>query len=198
MAAKLISIVGPPASGKTTLAEGLANELPAEMIREDYEGNPFLADSYTGPHETRLPAQLWYLLSRVRQLARANWPAEGLFVSDYGFCQDRIYACARLAPDEMAAYDPVHDRFVREVHPPELLIVLDAEPGTLLERIARRGRDFEKVMTENFLSAMRRAYNAVVASAPCPVLRIDCDVEDIRTRACRARLVEAIGRELSP
>ncbi|HUS90677.1 MAG TPA: deoxynucleoside kinase [Phycisphaerae bacterium] len=196
MAAKLISIIGPPASGKTTLAEHLAAELPAGMVREDYEGNPFLADSYTGPHEARLPAQLWYLLSRVNQLSAATWPASGLFVSDYGFCQDRIYAGQRLSAEEMRAYDPVHDRFARLVHPPEVLIVLDALPATLLDRIARRGRDFEKVMTGDFLSAMRRAYNGVAASAPCPVLPVNCDAEDLRDPRCRARLVEGIRRHL--
>ncbi|RKY23662.1 MAG: deoxynucleoside kinase, partial [Planctomycetota bacterium] len=41
MAAKLISIIGPVAVGKTTLAECLAAQLPAEILYEDYAGNPF-------------------------------------------------------------------------------------------------------------------------------------------------------------
>ena len=45
MAATLISIIGPPASGKTTLAESLCADLEAELVREDYAGNAFLADS---------------------------------------------------------------------------------------------------------------------------------------------------------
>jgi len=196
LSAKLISVIGPPASGKTTLAEHLAAELPAGMIREDYEGNPFLADSYVGPDEARLPAQLWYLLSRVRQLSAASWPADGLLVSDYGFCQDRIYALARLSAEEIGAYEAVHERLARRVHGPELLIALDASPQTLLDRIARRGRDFEKVMTADFLSAMRRAYNGVVASASCGVLTVNCDEVDFHQAGCRARLIEEIRRKL--
>ena len=196
MTACLISVIGPPASGKTTLAELLAAHMPAELIREDYEGNPFLADSYAGPREARLPAQLHYLLSRVNQLSAAGWPREGLFVSDYGFCQDRLYALARLSPGEMEAYDPVHERFAPLVHAPELLVHLDASESTLLERIARRGRRFEKVMTRDFLSSMRRAYNGVVRSSPCPVVTADCDEVDPRRAADLARLIEEIRRKL--
>ena len=196
MTASLISVIGPPASGKTTLAERLAEELPAALIREDYEGNWFLADSYTGPHEARLPAQLFYLLSRVHQLAAAKWPGEGLYVSDYGFCQDRLYACERLSAEDMAVYDPLHARLAPLVHPPELVVHLDAAPETLLERIARRGRAFEMVMTESFLSSMRSAYNEFVRSAPCPVLTVRCEEVDLRDPGPQSALIEEIRRKL--
>ena len=72
MSAALISIIGPPAVGKTTLAALLAAKLPAELIREDYAGNPFLADSYAGSEQARLPGQLYFLLSRVGQLRQGD------------------------------------------------------------------------------------------------------------------------------
>jgi 2-amino-4-hydroxy-6-hydroxymethyldihydropteridine diphosphokinase len=194
--ATLISVIGPPASGKTTLAEHLAAELPAELIREDYEANPFLPDSYTGPEEARLPAQLFYLLLRVDQLSKARWPAEGIFVSDYGFCQDHLYAWERLAAEEMPVYQAVYKRLAGLVQPPDVLVLLDASPATLLDRIARRGRSFERAITEDFLSAMRRAYNSAVASADCPVLRVDCDEVDLRQDAPRQRLIREIRRRL--
>jgi len=194
MTARLISVIGPPASGKTTLAELLAEDMPAELLREDYEGNPFLADSYAGPEEARLPAQLFYLLSRVRQLSRATWPDEGLLVSDYGFCQDRLYATQRLAADELTAYDSVHAHLARRVHRPDVLVHLDARPATLLERIARRGRAFERAMTRAFLEDMRAAYDEVVASASCPVVRVDGETVDVRRPDERAKIIEEIRR----
>lgn len=196
MAARLISVIGAPASGKTTLAEHLAAELPAGFLREDFQGNPFLKASYTGPPEARLPAQLHYLLSRINQLAKAHWPKEGLLVSDYGFCQDRLYACQRLGGDDLAVYDQVYARLAPLVHQPDLLIHLDGPEPVLLDRIIRRGRDFEQVMTRDFLSAMREAYNESIRSAPCPVLKVDCNRQDLREPAARARLIEEIRRRL--
>jgi deoxyadenosine/deoxycytidine kinase len=196
MSAKLISVIGPPASGKTTLAERLSAELPATLIRENYAGNPFLTESYLGRREARLPGQLYFLVSRVGQFSRLTWPSSGLLVSDYGFCQDRIYARARLEDGDYRVYDRLARRVGGLVHPPNLLILLDAADETLLDRIARRGREFERVMDKVFLTAIRRAYNEAVRRAKCPVLRIDCDETDVREVSARASLVEEIRGRL--
>jgi 2-amino-4-hydroxy-6-hydroxymethyldihydropteridine diphosphokinase len=190
--APLLSIIGLPASGKTTLAELLAMELPGRLVPEDYQGNPFLAESYAGPDEMRLPAQVFYLLSRVSQLSGNHWPAGGTFVSDYGFCQDRVYAWLRLSPEDFAAYEALHARVAPLVHPPRAMVYLDAEPRALLERIAVRGRSFEKAITTDFLSAMRDAYNELVKAAECPVFTVRCDEVDLRNHRPRAELIKRI------
>ncbi len=196
MTGGLISVIGPPAVGKTMLAEYLAAEMPAGLLREDYAGNPFLADSYAGRDEMMLPSQLYFLMSRVAQLSLSTWPADGLFVSDYGFCQDRIFAAARLARDDLGLYDRLACRFERLLKSPDVLVHLDAAEDTLLERIAARGREFEKAMTRQFLSAMRRAYNGVGAEAACPVVRIDCEAVDLRADRQRAAVISKIREML--
>lgn len=192
MAARLISIIGAPATGKTTLAERLCEELPALLIREDFAGNPFLAQSYEGDPEAGLPGQLYFLMSRFHQLHVGHWPGEGIRVSDYGFCQDRIFARVRLGEDDYRLYGRLAGRLEGLVHPPDVLVHLDAAPGILMERIARRGRGFEKVMDAEFLETMRRAYAEAVAAWRGPVLRVDCAATDLRESNCRARLVESI------
>ena len=196
MTAKLISIIGPPAVGKTTLAEALARELPAGIIYEDYAGNPFLADSYVGPRETRLPAQLYFLMSRVKQLSAAAWPAEGVLVSDYGFCQDRIYAAARLDEDELRLYDRVARRVSGLVHRPEVIVHLDAPESTLLDRIAARAREYEKAMTLDFLHAMRIAYNGVEHDPQCAVIAVDAGEADLLDARARGELAARIRERL--
>ena len=190
--AKLISIIGPPAVGKTTLAEALARELPAEAIYEDYAGNPFLAESYTRGGDARLPAQLYYLMSRVKQLGISNWPSDGLCVSDYGFCQDRVFAEAKLEADDLHLYGRVARRVEGLVKSPDVLIGLDASVETLLGRIAARGRDFERVMDAAFLSRMREAYEGVESQAACPVVRVDCEKTDFREVGGVARVVQQV------
>ena len=196
MSAKLISIIGPPAVGKTTLAERLAAELPAELVREDYAGNPFLAESYVGPTDARLPAQLFFLMSRVQQLALATWPAEGVVVSDYGFCQDRIYAEAKLDAADLRLYNRVARRVEGLVHPPDVMIALDASEATLLDRIAGRGRAFERAMTEEFLSGMREGYDRILREAEFPVIAVDCDVADVLDDSVRRELVREVRTKL--
>ena len=196
MDAKLISIVGPPAVGKTTLAELLAAELPAEIIYEDYRGNPFLADSYAGKAEAHLPAQVYYLMSRVKQLARSAWPASGLLVSDYGFCQDRIYAATKLRGDELHLYNRLADHVEGLVHEPDLMVHLDASEPTLLRRIAARGRDFERTITREFLASVREAFNKSCRAARCQTVRLDCDGADVRSRRVLSELLAMIREKL--
>jgi deoxyguanosine kinase len=196
MSAKLISIVGPPAVGKTTLAERLAAELPAELTREDYAGNPFLAESYVGTADARLPAQLFFLMSRVKQLAGATWPAEGVVVSDYGYCQDRIYAEAKLDAVDLRLYNRVARRVDGLIHTPDVMISLDASEQTLLDRIAGRGRPFERAMTAEFLSGMREAYNGILREAAFPVIAVDCDEADVLDDSVRRELIRELRTKL--
>ena len=183
MAATLISIIGPPASGKTTLAESLCAHLAAELVREDYAGNPFLADSYLGKDEARLPGQLYFLVSRVGQLSRASWPARGVRISDYGFCQDRVFAQLKLSAEELAMYEPIRARLENLVHPPDLLIRLTASPRVLLARIADRGREFERVMTAEFLESIDGMYARAAGEAKCKVLVLDSAQTDFRAES---------------
>jgi deoxyadenosine/deoxycytidine kinase len=190
--AALISIIGPVAVGKTTLAELLCRELPAEIIREDYAGNPFLAESYTGRDDLLLPSQLYFLLSRSKQLCRAQWPAEGLFVSDYGFCQDRIFARLKLSDGQMEAYDAAARAVEAEIVPPRVMVRLDASIETLQGRIAGRGREYEAVFTQPFLRGLREAHRAIEPPPESVMIDLDCERVDLREEPARRELLQAI------
>ncbi|MCY2927719.1 MAG: deoxynucleoside kinase, partial [Planctomycetota bacterium] len=181
---------------KTTLAELLAIELPAALLREDFEGNPFLAESYVGEASARLPAQLYYLMSRVKQLARATWPGDGVAVADYGICQDRLFAEMRLPADDFPLYEQLWDRLLPLVRPVDVLVSLDCPEEALLARIARRGRAFEASMDRAFLAAQRTAYAAMTGGAQCKILRVDTGSHDIRRASVRAELVKQIREML--
>ncbi len=196
MSAALVSIIGPPGSGKTTAAEWLCGALPARLLREDYAGNPFLAEAYLGRSELALPAQLYFLFSRVSQLSRQTWPREGLAVSDYGFCQDAIYAAGNLSGPDLATYRRLAEPAASMVKPPDLLVHLDAKAEVLLERIALRGRRHEAVFTAEFLNRLRRAYEGVCQNGRCPVVHVEVASTDLLAAGPRQVLLERIREAL--
>ncbi|MFP4433035.1 MAG: deoxynucleoside kinase [Planctomycetota bacterium] len=180
MSASLVSIVGPPASGKTTLADLLGRRLGAKVIYEDFAGNPFLADSYQGQPDTLLPAQVYYLMSRAKQLATCDWPADGIVVSDYGYLQDRVYARAKLTGADLETYEQLAAKVDGLVVTAGVIIHLDAPVDVLRRRIARRGRGFERTFGDAFLQHLRDAYNERASQADSKTwLRVDSG-EDFR------------------
>ena len=197
MSARLISIIGPPASGKTTLATWLAGTLPGRLVREDYAGNPFLEDAWLGRREVALAAQLYFLFSRTGQLNRATWPASGLVISDYGFCQDGVYAARNLSGEDLGVYRRLARDAAGIVQPPDVVIVLGGSERVLLERIAARGRRHEQSFTPELLASLSEAYREIATTLGCPVLNVDAEnanlLEDSQRRKVLADVHRALG-----
>ncbi|MFP4052316.1 MAG: deoxynucleoside kinase [Phycisphaerae bacterium] len=195
MTAALVSIIGAPGAGKTTLAELLAGRLGASILHEDYEGNPFLAGSYLGRVECCLPAQAYYLMTRARQMSAADWPRDGLVVSDYGYCQDRIYARAKLTGEDLAAYEQIAGRIDGLVVSPQVTVYLQASLELLRQRIAQRGRDFERAFGDDLLIYLDRAYHRLATEAEGEWITIPCDEVDFRRANVLAELEsDILGR----
>ncbi len=82
------------------------------------------------------------------------------------------------------------------VHPPDVLVHLDASVKTLRERIKLRGRNFEIAFSEQFMDRMRRAHNGVVVPPACRLLRVDCEEVNLLDPPVRAGLVREIREAL--
>jgi len=126
------------------------------------------------------------------QLEARYWPDEGAAVSDYGFCQDAVYAAGNLTGSDLAIYRRLSRPAEELVKPPDLLIHLDGPEQLLLERIARRGRRHEATFDEGFLGGLRRAYAKITASANCHVLAVDVAKTDLTDEVdCRQLLTRS-------
>jgi deoxyadenosine/deoxycytidine kinase len=196
VSAKLISIIGPAAAGKTTLANYLGGELPASVLHEDYAGNPFLAEAFTGFEEMALPSQLYFLVTRCKQLSVATWPAEGTVVTDYGFCQDRLYAEIKLTDDDRLFYEHVTRQIEYLVQQPSVIIHLDAPVELLMERITDRGRVFEADYSEKFLQRVRDAHFDIPLPGRCERIVVNCAETDLRDPAERVKLIRTLREYL--
>ncbi|MEQ1759857.1 MAG: deoxynucleoside kinase [Vicinamibacterales bacterium] len=137
-----IAIEGPIGVGKTSLAERLATRLDATAVLEDSD-NPFLADFYTGRAGAALQAQLFYLLSRHRQLMTLR--QADLFshtmVCDYLFDKDKIFAYLNLDDNELFIYQRLFDLLAKDVPTPDLVVYLQAPTDVLVRRLRDRERD---------------------------------------------------------
>lgn len=159
-APRFIAVEGPIGVGKTSLAKKLADSLSADTVLEEVFENPFLERFYQDGQSAALPAQMFFLFARARQIEglRQSDLFATVRVSDYLFAKDRLFAELNLSPEELALYDQVVDSLQVDPPVPDLVIYLQASVDSLLDRIARRGIGFERAIDRQYLERLTDAY----------------------------------------
>ncbi len=155
-----IAVEGPIGVGKTSFVELLAKKFDAFRVLEKVD-NPFLQSFYQDKQGAAFQAQLFFLLSRYRQLQELS--QRDLFhqvtLCDYIFPKDKIFAYLNLDDSELLIYDKLYAMLEPQVPQPDLLIFLQAETRTLVERIKRRRREYEQEISETYVNEVNKAYN---------------------------------------
>lgn len=196
---KYIAVEGPIGVGKTSLVRLLAEETGARLVLEDVEENPFLNDFYKDVRGKAFQTQLFFLLSRYRQ-QQVEFSQFDLFskgvVSDYLFVKDRIFAHLNLDENELPLYDQVYSLLEPGVPRPDLAIYLQASTETLVERIKKRDRHYERRLSPDYIEAVNTAYNRYFFhynETPLLVIQTS-EVDFIKSREALTDLVRQIER----
>lgn len=157
---RYIAIEGPIGVGKTSFTQRLAHALNYETVLEAPEVNPFLERFYANRRQAAFQTQLFFLFDRVRQLEslRQGDMFEPVRVADFLLEKDRLFAEINLDPDELTLYEKIYQHLTIDAPRPDLVVYLQAPVPVLLERIQRRGIDYEQKITSAYLDELTEAY----------------------------------------
>lgn len=157
---RFVVVEGPIGVGKTSLARRLAGSFGSELVLEQGDENPFLERFYRNPRAAAFQTQLYFLFQRARQMQdlRQADLFERVRVSDYLLDKDRLFARLTLDDEELALYEQVYAKLAIDAPVPDLVVYLQAPVETLLERIARRGIDYEQAIDRRYLERLVEAY----------------------------------------
>ncbi len=179
-----VVVEGPIGVGKTSLSRKLAARYGAELNLEIVEENPFLARFYEQPDAYAFQVQVFFLLSRFKQLSALSQPGlfSGNVVSDYLFDKDFIFAAMNLKDAEFALYEDLYGHLSPRLPSPDLVVYLRADTDELLRRIAKRGRPFETEMKAEYLADLTARYDEYFRTYAHPLLTIEAAGYDFVAR----------------
>ncbi|HUX89377.1 MAG TPA: deoxynucleoside kinase [Gallionellaceae bacterium] len=157
---RYIVVEGPIGVGKTSLAQRLAEHIGADALLEKPQDNPFLARFYQDPQRHAMSTQLFFLFQRINELR--DQAQMDLFntrtVSDYLFEKDALFARLNLSEDEYKLYQNIYQSLAPQAPTPDLVIYLQASTDTLIERVQRRGRNYERSVSNDYLNRLGNSY----------------------------------------
>jgi deoxyguanosine kinase len=156
-----IAIEGVIGAGKTSLARLVAEKVDGKILLEQSESNPYLEDFYRDPQRYAFQAQLFFLVSRYRQLL--HLPQQDLFhsylIADYIFAKDKIFAFLNLEKRDLVLYERVATLMEKELPKPDLVIYLQSSSERLITNIKKRNKKYEKHMSSDYIKRLNEAYN---------------------------------------
>jgi deoxyadenosine/deoxycytidine kinase len=156
-----VVIEGNIGAGKTTLATRIAEQFNGRLILERFADNPFLPKFYKDPEKFSFPLELSFLAGRYRQL-NEELGSQDLFksftIADYYFTKSLIFAASTLKGDEYNLYRQIFYIIYGSLPKPDIYVFLYVKPERLLDNIRRRGRDYEKTITADYLQKIQDGY----------------------------------------
>jgi deoxyadenosine/deoxycytidine kinase len=193
-----VAIAGNIGVGKSTLTTLMTQKLGWDPFFEAVEENPYLADFYKDMARWSFHSQAFFLSRRLQQhyelLQRADSVLQDRSVyEDAEIFARNLYCQGHMSQRDWQTYYDLYTILSQLLTPPHLVVYLKASVPTLLRRIAQRGREYERTISADYLSALNDLYDDWVARfALCPVLTVETDNLDYVQHD--AHLDQIVGR----
>lgn len=157
---RYIVVEGPIGVGKTTLSQKLAEAFNAQTSLEQPQDNPFLERFYRDASRYALQTQMFFLFQRMNQLRDLKQPDmfNAPIVSDFLLDKDPIFAHLTLSDDELNLYRQLYEQLKPQAPIPDLVLYLQAQPETLVDRVKKRGIAMESGLSEIYLYRLCESY----------------------------------------
>ncbi len=109
-----------------------------------------------------------------------------------------LYLRGEMSARDWQTYEGLYRTMSSLLRPPDLIVYLRASVPVLMQRIARRGRDYESRVSPSYIESLNVLYDEWVHSfTASPVLTIETDAIDVTARnKDRHNVIEIIQTRL--
>ena len=164
-----IAIAGNIGAGKTSLAELIAKHYNWEAHYEDVIDNPYIDDFYTHMERWSFNLQVYFLKSRFQQLL-AFQNNKKTIVQDRTIYEDafifahNLNAMGLMNQRDFKNYRELFDLMESLIEGPDLLIYLRSSIPNFVNKIHKRGREYENSISIDYLSRLNERYEAWIST----------------------------------
>src|SRR5690606_17478440 len=176
-----IAVAGNIGAGKTTLTEMLAKHYKWTAQYESTEDNPYLNDFYNDMHRWSFNLQVYFLNNRLRQILEIQ-NGHHTVIQDRTIYEDahifapNLHEMNLMSRRDFENYTQLFQTLKQLVKAPDLIIFLKASIPTLVDRIQKRGRDYEENIRLDYLKRLNEHYhNWIEKYKDGPLLIIESD-----------------------
>lgn len=157
---KFVVIEGNIGAGKTSLVKKIATDFNAKTIFEQFADNPFLPKFYKDAEKYSFPLELSFLADRYQQLKNelSSDMFKSFVIADYYFTKSLIFSKNTLQDDEYKLYRRLFNIILNSLPKPDLYVYLYLSVHNLQKNIKKRGRDYEKTITSDYLENIQKGY----------------------------------------
>jgi deoxyadenosine/deoxycytidine kinase len=204
MSKRFVAIAGNVGVGKSTLTELLSRQLNWLPFPEAVDDNPYLADFYADMRRWSFHSQIFFLSRRLRH-HRQLLDHPSSVIQDRSVYEDaeifahNLYRQGHMDDRDYRSYRELYEVLTTFLPPPDLVVYLRASVDTLLDRIRRRGRDYERDISRAYLAQLNELYESWIERFDlCPVLTVPADNLDfVQNPEHLDLIVTRIGEKLS-
>jgi len=175
-----IGIAGNIGVGKTTLCKLLAKHYKWSPSFESVDNNPYLNDFYLNMQRWSFNLQVFFLNSRFRQV-KEILKSEKTIIQDRTIYEDafvfapNLHAMGLMSSRDYDNYLSLFALMESFVAPPTVLIYLKSSIPHLVNKIQKRGRNYEESIRIDYLNRLNERYEAFFASYKHNYIVFDCD-----------------------
>ena len=173
-----IGIAGMIGAGKSTLATTLGEHLGFDVYYEPVAENEYLEDFYRDTPRYSFAMQVYLLNRRFQQHQEIIWRGRSA-IQDRTIYEDAVFAkmlsdTGLMEPRDYRTYLQLFRHMSNFMCKPNLIIYLDVDPETSLERVRSRQRQVETGINLDYLRALYAEYDRFVEniSRVVPLIRV--------------------------
>lgn len=192
---KFVAVAGNIGVGKSTLVTMLCERLGWRPFFEPVAENPYLADFYKDMTTWSFHSQVFFLTHRLRAHFELSQHPSSV-IQDRSVYEDaeifalNLFKQGYFNERDYRTYRELYETMLRFLPPPDLVIYLRASVSTLSARIARRGRDYERTITPEYLQSLNDLYESWIENFTlCPLLAIPADDLDFVAHSGHLKLI---------